>query len=202
MKKLWLPAALVIVGIFMYLFAARLDKLREENVRLTENNSILHDQRNHLADGFARTVKLTEQEFDREYGSLVDSLDKVSKEKIKVDRVLALTEFRLKHTRRDVRIAWMDSLVYDTVSVGRKLLFTDSCMKFKLYEPNNPDSVGFAIVSGEVDINADIIFYEGKRRKQVKVFGLNLFRYGKRESDAKMFSNCGTINLRTLEVQR
>lgn len=202
LKRFWWIILILLLGASAYYFAKSLDVLRYENQRLRDNNDIAAEERKHLEDGFAKTRKLTEEEFEQEYAAVIDSLDKLTDEKIKVARVLALTEFRLKHVRRDSKIMWNDSLIHDTIPVGRKLLFSDSCMKFKVYESNNPDSAQYAVVSGEVDIKADIVFYEGKRRKQVSIFGLNLFRYGKRESDAQMFTNCGKVHLRNLEVQR
>jgi len=202
LKRFWWLVLILLLGASAYYFAKRLDVLRYENQRLRDNNSILSEERKHLEDGFAKTRKLTEEEFEQEYGAVIDSLDKLTDDKLKIARVLALTEFRLKHVRRDSKILWADSLIHDTIPVGRKLLFADSCMKFKVYESNNPDSAAFAVVSGEVDIKADIVFYEGKRSKQVSIFGLNIFRYGKRESDAQMFTNCGKVHLRNLEVQR
>lgn len=172
-----------------------------ENERLKDNNEAQAAERKHLEDGFAKTRLLTESEFEAEKGDLIDSLDKLTDAKLKVSRVLALTEFKLKHSFNRTKIQWLDSLIHDTIPIGRKLSWADSCMKFNIYAPSHPDSLDIAYVSGSIEIEADIVVYRGKRSKQVGLFGLNLFRYGKRETDAQMFSNCGKIHLKHLEVK-
>jgi hypothetical protein len=145
-----------------------------------------------LANGYTRTLQLTQDQFKEREGSYLDSINKLSDEKIKLAHVLRLTKFELSK-KQQVRVEWRDSLIAgDTVRVGRCVSVMDSCLSINVFEPEGSDT---AYVDLQLDIQASVIVYEGKRSKQAKLFGLNLFRYGKRITSAKMNTNCENASI-------
>jgi len=145
-----------------------------------------------LANGQTRTLQLTKDQFKEREGAYLDSINKLSDDKIKLAHVLRLTKFELSK-KQQVRVEWRDSLIVgDTVRVGRCVAVTDSCLSIDIFEPEGSDTV---YVDLQLDIQASVIVYEGKRSKQAKLFGLNLFRYGKRITSAKMDTNCENASI-------
>ena len=145
-----------------------------------------------LADGNARTLQLTQDQFKEREGAYLDSINKLSDEKIKLAHVLRLTKFELSK-KQQVRVEWRDSLIAgDTIRVGRCVSVMDSCLSINVFEPEGSDT---AYVDLQLDIQASVIVYEGKRSKQASLFGLNLFRYGKRITSAKMDTNCENASI-------
>ena len=145
-----------------------------------------------LANGYTRTLQLTQDQFKEREGSYLDSINKLSDEKIKLAHVLRLTKFELSK-KQQVRVEWRDSLIAgDTVRVGRCVSVMDSCLSINVFEPEGSDT---AYVDLQLDIQASVIVYEGKRSKQASLFGLNLFRYGKRITSAKMDTNCENASI-------
>ena len=145
-----------------------------------------------LTNGYTRTLQLTQDQFKEREGSYLDSINKLSDEKIKLAHVLRLTKFELSK-KQQVRVEWRDSLIAgDTVRVGRCVSVMDSCLSINVFEPEGSDT---AYVDLQLDIQASVIVYEGKRSKQASLFGLNLFRYGKRITSAKMNTNCENASI-------
>lgn len=151
-----------------------------------------------LNDGHARTLQLTQDQFKEREGAYLDSLNKLSDDKIKLANVLRLTKFQLSK-KQQTRVEWRDSLIAgDTIRIGRCVAVIDDCLSIDLFEPEGSDTV---YVDLQLDIQASVIVYEGKRSKQVKLFGLNLFRYGKRITSAKMDTNCENASIIIEDVE-
>jgi hypothetical protein len=151
-----------------------------------------------LNDGHARTLQLTQDQFKEREGAYLDSINKLSDDKIKLANVLRLTKFQLSK-KQQTRVEWRDSLIAgDTIRIGRTIADTDSCLSINVFEPESSDT---AYVSSFLDIKASVIVYEGKRTNQVKLFGLNLFRYGKRITSAKMDTNCENASIIIEDVE-
>lgn len=145
-----------------------------------------------LANGHTRTLQLTKDQFKEREGAYLDSINELSDEKIKLSHVLRLTKFKLSK-KQQTRVEWRDSLIAgDTIRVGRTIAVTDSCLSVNVFEPEGSDT---AYVDLQLDIKASVVVYEGKRSKQAKLFGLNLFRYGKRITSAKMNTNCENASI-------
>ena len=145
-----------------------------------------------LNDGHSRTLQLTKDQFREREGAYLDSLNKLSDDKIKLAHVLRLTKFQLSK-KQEARVEWRDSLIAgDTIRIGRCVSVVDSCLSVDVFEPEGSDT---AYVSLELDIKASVIVYEGKRSNQAKLFGINLFRYGKRITTAKMNTNCDNASI-------
>lgn len=152
----------------------------------------------HEADGFTRTLKLTEEQFAQREDAYLDSLNELMDDKIELSRVLRLTQFRLSRKTQNT-VEWRDSLVMgDTIRVGRIISSKDSCLSVSVFEPANSDS---AFVSTFLSIKGSVIVYEGNRSKQAKLFGMNLFRYGKRITSAKMNTNCDEADVIIQDIE-
>lgn len=151
-----------------------------------------------LANGQTRTLQLTQDQFKAREESYLDSINKLSDEKIKISHVLRMTKFELSK-KQQTRVEWRDSLIAgDTIRIGRCVAVNDSCLSINLFEPEGSDTVYVDLV---LDIKASVIVYEGKRSKQAKLFGLNLFRYGKRITSAKMDTNCENASVIIEDVE-
>lgn len=151
-----------------------------------------------IANGQTRTLQLTQDQFKAREESYLDSINKLSDEKIKLSHVLRMTKFELSK-KQQTRVEWRDSLIAgDTIRIGRCVAVNDSCLSINLFEPEGSDTVYVDLV---LDIKASVIVYEGKRSKQAKLFGLNLFRYGKRITSAKMDTNCENASVIIEDVE-
>ena len=152
--------------------------------------------------GFAITLQLTTDQFESELHGYVDSINKLNDEKIKLSRVLRFTQFELKKARENVRVQTRDSFIFgDTIRLGRKAWLRDSCMSVEVFAP---DTGAYVYFTTKMNITGSVIVYRGKRRNQHEIFGLKLFRTGKRLTSAKLNTNCDgvQINLNDIEIVR
>ena len=187
----------ILLGVIFFLTLER-DAWKHKAIIANENfeAELLNSKR--LNDGHARTLQLTQDQFKEREGTYLDSINKLSDDKIKLAHVLRLTKFELSK-KQDVRVEWRDSLIAgDTVRIGRCVSVIDSCLSVNVFEPEGSDT---AYVSSFLDIKASVIVYEGKRTNQAKIFGLNLFRYGKRITSAKMNTNCDNASIIIEDVE-
>lgn len=181
----------ILLGVIFFLTSER-NAWKHKAIIANENYEAQLLSSKQLANGHTRTLLLTEDQFKEREGSYLDSINKLSDDKIKLAHVLRLTKFELSK-KQQVRVEWRDSLIVgDTVRIGRCVAVNDSCLSIDIFEPEGSDTV---YVDLQLDIQASVIVYEGKRTKQVKLFGLNLFRYGKRTTTAKMDTNCENASI-------
>lgn len=173
-----------------------------ESARHESNYDALLENSIQERNGQAATLKLTREQFVKLRGHILDSLDKISPDRIKPRRVKSYASINIKDDNKNVKVQWRDSLVYvrDTVIKGRTLKFNDTCLNVTVYEPANPDSLEYAYITTAIDISANLIVYRGKRTKQFSIFGWNIFKYGPREDKAKLFTNCGNVKLEHIEI--
>jgi hypothetical protein len=181
----------ILLGIIFFLTLER-ESWKHKAIIANENYESQLLSSKQLANGYTRTLLLTEDQFKDREGAYLDSINKLSDDKIKLAHVLRLTKFELSK-KQQVRVEWRDSLIVgDTIRIGRCVAVNDSCLSINLFEPEGSDTV---YVDLELEIKASVIVYEGKRTNQVKLFGLNLFRYGKRTTTAKMNTNCENASI-------
>jgi hypothetical protein len=181
----------ILLGVIFFLTSER-NAWKHKAIIANENYEAQLLSSKQLSNGHTRTLLLTEDQFKEREGAYLDSLNKLSDDKIKLAHVLRLTKFELSK-KQQTRVEWRDSLIAgDTVRIGRCVSIDDSCLSVKLFEPEGSDTV---YVDLQLDIQASVIVYEGKRTNQVKLFGLNLFRYGKRITSAKMDTNCENASI-------
>jgi hypothetical protein len=181
----------ILLGIIFLLTLER-ESWKHKAIIANENYEAQLLSSKQLANGYTRTLLLTQDQFKEREGTYLDSINKLSDDKIKLAHVLRLTKFELSK-KQQTRVEWRDSLIAgDTVRIGRCVSIDDSCLSVKLFEPEGSDTV---YVDLQLDIQASVIVYEGKRTNQVKLFGLNLFRYGKRTTSAKMNTNCENASI-------
>lgn len=181
----------ILLGVIFFLTAER-ESWKHKAIIANENYEAQLLSSKKLANGYTRTLLLTEVQFKEREKSYLDSLNKLSDDKIKLAHVLRLTKFELIK-KQQTRVEWRDSLIAgDTIRVGRTIAVTDSCLSIEVFEPEASDT---AYVSSFLDIKASVIVYEGKRTNQAKLFGINLFRYGKRITSAKMDTNCDNASI-------
>jgi hypothetical protein len=181
----------ILLGVIFFLTAER-NAWKHKAIIANENYEAELLNSKQLNDGNARTLLLTKDQFKEREGAYLDSINKLSDDKIKLAHVLRITKFELSK-KQQVRVEWRDSLIVgDTVRIGRCVAIDDSCLSINIFEPEGSDTV---YVDLQLDIQASVIVYEGKRTNQVKLFGLNLFRYGKRTTTAKMNTNCENASI-------
>jgi hypothetical protein len=191
-------AALVACVLFLLLDREALVQRAE----IAEGNfNSLNESQQHLTDGFAKTLQLSEAQFEESQKKYVDSLNKVRKENIKLKHITDLTKFELSKAN-EFNAQWKDStkIVHDTIPVlvGKKIVVKDSCLTVELFEATGSDTV---TISTKLDLKGGLIFYKGKRVKQVSLFKLKLFRYGKRVPSAQMVTNCNDAAIRIENIQ-
>ena len=187
----------ILLGVIFFLTAER-NAWKHKAIIANENYEAQLLSSKQLANGHTRTLLLTEDQFKEREESYLDSINKLSDDKIKLDNVLRMTKFELSK-KQQVRVEWRDSLIVgDTIRIGRCVAVNDSCLSINLFEPEGSDTVYVDLV---LDIKASVIVYEGKRSKQAKLFGLNLFRYGKRITSAKMDTNCENASIIIEDVE-
>jgi len=181
----------ILLGVIFFLTLER-NAWKHKAIIANENYEAELLNSKQLNDGHTRTLLLTKDQFKEREGAYLDSINKLSDDKIKLAHVLRLTKFELSK-KQQVRVEWRDSLIVgDTVRIGRCVAIDDSCLSINIFEPEGSDTV---YVDLQLDIQASVIVYEGKRTNQVKLFGLNLFRYGKRTTTAKMNTNCENASI-------
>jgi hypothetical protein len=187
----------ILLGVIFFLTIER-DAWKHKAIIANENYEAQLLSSKQLANGQARTLQLTQDQFKEREGAYLDSLNKLSDEKIKLSHVLRMTKFELTK-KQQTRVEWRDSLIAgDTIRIGRCVSVNDTCLSVNLFEPEGSDTVYVDLV---LDIKASVIVYEGKRTNQVKLFGLNLFRYGKRITSAKMDTNCDNASIIIEDVE-
>lgn len=186
-------------NVFLY---KSMNHWKEESNRHESNYDALLQNAQNERNGYASTLRLTREQFEKLRGHILDSLDKLSPDKIKPTRVKSYASVNIKDDSKNVLVKWRDSLVYvrDTVIKGRTFKFNDTCLDVTVYEPLHPDSSQFAYITTAIDISANLVVYRGSRTKQFSLFGLNIFKYGPREEKAKLFTNCGTVKLEHIEI--
>lgn len=188
----------ILLGVIFLLTIER-DAWKHKAIIANENYEAQLLSSKQLANGHTRTLLLTQDQFKEREGAYLDSINKLSDDKIKLAHVLRLTKFKL-NKKQQTRVEWRDSLIAgDTIRIGRSIAVTDSCLAINVFEPEGSDT---AFVSSFLDIKANVIVYEGKRTNQAKLFGINLFRYGKRTTSAQMNTNCenATIIIEDVEI--
>jgi hypothetical protein len=187
----------ILIGVIFLLTLER-DSWKHKAIIANENYEaeLLNSKR--LANGQTRTLQLTQDQFKEREGAYLDSINKLSDDKIKLSHVLRLTKFELSK-KQQTRVEWRDSLIAgDTIRIGRCVSVIDDCLSIDLFEPEGSDTV---YVDLELEIKSSVIVYEGKRSKQAKLFGINLFRYGKRITTAKMDTNCKNASIIIEDVE-
>jgi hypothetical protein len=141
----------------------------------------------HKSNGYTNTLNLTKEQFERREDGYLDSLNNILDENIKLSRVLRMTKFNI-NTKYSDRIIWRDSLILgDTIRLGRIISSKNECMAFDVFEPKGSDTT---FVTSSLSVKGSVIVYKGKRNKQVRLFGVKLFRYGRRNTSAKMVTTC------------
>jgi hypothetical protein len=187
----------ILLGIIFFLTIER-DAWKHKAIIANENYEAQLLSSKRLDNGHTRTLQLTQDQFKEREGAYLDSINKLSDDKIKLAHVLRMTKFELSK-KQQTRVEWRDSLIAgDTIRVGRTISVTDSCLSIEVFEPEASDT---AYVSSFLDIKASVIVYEGKRTNQAKLFGINLFRYGKRITSAKMDTNCDNASIIIEDVE-
>jgi hypothetical protein len=128
-----------------------------------------------------RVVNLTREQFEDRLGFVVDSLNRVNKERIK--HVQGLTTIKTKIVRKNVP---MEVVKWDTVTKVRQLSYLDSCFTVTIQDTT---------LSIEFNDTIQIVNYLGKRSKKFL-----FFRYGKRHELVKAFSKCGQVEVGSVKV--
>jgi len=153
-----------------------------------------------LGDGFTKTLRITEEQFAEREAGYIDSLSKLSKDKIRLQRVIDFFKIELEKEKKNIKIQWRDSILPgDSIRVGRLIKSLESCLSVSLYSPDN-DS--FAYLSYKYSLDAALIVYQGKRTKDFNIGKLKLWRYGPRSLNAEMFTNCDSakININHIKI--
>jgi hypothetical protein len=128
-----------------------------------------------------RVVNLTKEQFEDRLGFVVDSLNRVNKERIK--HVQGLTTVKTKIVRQNVP---MEVIRYDTVTKVRQLAYLDSCFTVTIQDTT---------LSIQFNDTIQIVNHLGKRSKKFL-----FFRYGKRHELVKAFSKCGTVEVGSVKI--
>jgi hypothetical protein len=108
----------ILLGVIFLLTLER-DAWKHKAIIANENYEaeLLNSKR--LTNGQTRTLQLTQDQFKEREESYLDSLNKLSDEKIKLSNVLRLTKFELSK-KQQTRVEWRDSLIAgDTIRIGR-----------------------------------------------------------------------------------
>lgn len=186
-------------NVFLY---KSMNHWKEESERHESNYEAILEGNISERNGYASTLKLTREQFVSLRGHILDSLDKLTQDKLKTSRLKSYAHVNIKKNNKDAPVKWRDSLVYvrDTVIKGRAIKFNDTCLNVTVYEPTHPDSVNQAYITTSIDISGDLVVYRGKRTKQFAIFGWKIFRYGPREDKAKLFTNCGSVKIEHIEI--
>ena len=189
----------ILLGLFAVMYISKSGwKLRAITAEDNYTSSQVENQR--LGDGFALTLKLTEDQFRSEVGTYLDSINKLNEENIKLSHVLRVTRWKLEKERKNIKVETRDSFIYgDTVRIGRKAWLRDSCMSVEVFAP---DTGAYIYFTTKLSLDGSLVIYEGKRRTQHSIFGFNLFRSGRRLTTAKMNTNCdgAEIDVKDIEV--
>jgi hypothetical protein len=207
MKKFWnvVKAVVLILLLLAICFAVGFgiskQKWKDRAILAEENVDALNLSQRQLGDGFALTQKVTRQQFEDELGAYIDSINSINAENIRLKQVLRLTRFELSKSISNRAVASTDTFLIegtDTIIVGRKGVLKDNCFSVSVFVPDTGNVFYFDQV---LDIQGSIVVYR-RRKHQVSVAGLKLFRYGKFVDRAVMNTNCDsiTVNIEDIEV--
>jgi hypothetical protein len=167
---------LVVLLIFaLLLIGKKMDDYKQESQRHESNEYAL------MNPSEGRVVNLTREQFDDRLGFVVDSLNRVNKERIK--HVQGLTTVKTKIVRQNVP---MEVIRYDTVTKVRQLAYLDSCFTVTIQDTT---------LSIQFNDTIQIVNHLGKRSKKFL-----FFRYGKRHELVKAFSKCGTVEVGSVKI--
>jgi hypothetical protein len=168
--------------------------IANENYESEMNNS------RRLGEGFTKTLRLTEEQFAERESRYIDSLSKLSKDKLKLQRIVDFFKIELEKEKQNIKLAWRDSIrPGDSIRVGRLIKSLESCLNVSVFTPEN-DS--FAYLSYKYTLDAALVVYQGKRTKDFKIGRFKLWRYGPRSLNAEMFTNCDSskININHINI--
>jgi hypothetical protein len=166
----------LIVAILLLLFMGKLGyDWKQESDRHESNEYAL------LNPSEGRVVNLTREQFDDRLGFVVDSLNRVNKERMR--RVQGLVTVKTKIVRKNVP---MEVVRFDTVTRVRELAYLDSCFTVTIQDTTLSISFSDTI---------QIVNHLGKRSRKFL-----FFRYGKRHELVKAFSKCGTVEVGSVKV--
>lgn len=177
----------VLIGIILILFFAlglvyRSGlKWKDEAVRSSVNVASLTAEKGRTA--IVQTLK--ESELKNRYGKIIDSLE------YRLNRVDGITTVRIKKEVRTVH-TWRDSIVHDTLRLGRVVQSVDSCIALNIFDRG--DTVE---VSGNITIKADVIYHRGKRiAKWWKIWDWSRYPM------VTVHSNCGSVQVESVKVSK
>ena len=128
---------------------------------------------------------LTIAELKSRYGHVIDSLG------YKIKRIEGLTKVQIRYKTRTVQL-WRDTIVHDTIRVGRVIQVADSCLKIKVTDQNDT-----ARIESDLTLNAFVIYYRGKRVHPFWKFWNNT-----RTPMVKVHTNCGQVQVAAVEVRK
>jgi hypothetical protein len=128
---------------------------------------------------------LTISELKNRYGKVIDSLG------YKLKRVEGLTKVQIRYKTRAVQL-WRDSIVHDTIRLGRIIQVADSCLKIKVTDQGDT-----ARIESDLTLNAFVIYYRGKRVHPFWKFWNNT-----RTPMVKVHTNCGQVQVSAVEVRK
>jgi hypothetical protein len=166
----------LIVAILLLLFMGKLGyDWKQESDRHESNEYAL------MNPSEGRVVNLTKEQFEDRLGFVVDSLNRVNKERMR--HVKGLTTVKTKILRQNVP---MEVVRYDTITSVRELAYFDSCFKVSVVD---------TVLSISFNDTIQIVNHLGKRSKKFL-----FFRYGKRHEHVKAFSKCGTVEVGSVKV--
>ena len=128
--------------------------------------------------------QLTKSELEDRYGKIIDSLN------YRIKRVDGLTRTVIKKEVRTAQ-AWRDSIVHDTIRIGRTVHVVDSCLSLNIIDRG--DTVQ---ISGNLTIRAVAVYSRGKRiHPWWKIW--NNSRY----PVVTVHSSCGSVEVESVEVR-
>jgi hypothetical protein len=170
-----LVGLLVVCFIVMFMLLRKALDYRKEAMRLESNEYAL------MNPSEGRVVNLTEDQFEDRLGFVVDSLNRVHKERMK--HIKGLTTIKTKIVRENVP---MEVVKWDTVTRIRELAYLDSCFTVSVIDTT---------LSIQFNDTIQIVNYMGKRSKKFL-----FIRYGKRHEHVKAFSKCGQVEVGSVKV--
>ncbi len=171
----YLLGALIVAIFLLFMVSKKALDYRNEAIRHESNEYAL------LNPTQGRVVMLTQEQFEDRLGFVMDSLNRVNKERMK--HVKGLTTVKTKIVLQNVP---MEVVKWDTVTRVRELAYLDSCFTVSVVDTTLTISFADTI---------QIVNYLGKRTKKFL-----FFRYGKRHEQVKAFSKCGTIEVESVKV--
>jgi len=194
---------LLILILFTVGFGAAYLNQKQRRIVAENNYSAIELEMTNLKDGHARTIVLTRDQFNDRYRTMVDSLNRIhGNEKIKLNRIIRITQIALDKEVNNIKVATRDSTkIIDgkVVYVGKIGVLNDTCLKFTTFHAEGADSM---ILSYRLALEMDAIFHKGKRRNQVKLFNRwNLIRTGPRVPSLNVFTNCGNVEISVRDVK-